>query len=68
VAEGRGSGLCEGWAECAGGIGGRRRIDVQLRMAGGGEMAELVINRPLLRRQQQQQQTECLVHLACSTE
>ena len=68
MAEGRGCGLCEGGAEGAGGIGGRRCVDVQLRMAGGGEMAQLVINRPLLRRQQQQQQTECLVHLACSTE
>ena len=56
MAEGRGGGLSEGRAERAAGVGGRSRIDAQLRVAGRGEMTQLVINRTLLRRQQQQQE------------
>ncbi len=68
MAEGRGGGLSKGRAERAGSIGSRGRIDAQLRVAGRGEVTQLMIDRPLLRRQQQQQEAQCLVQLTRSVE
>jgi hypothetical protein len=50
MTKGRGGGLSERGAERAGSVGGRCRIDAQLRMAGRCEMTQLVIDRTLLRR------------------
>jgi hypothetical protein len=62
MADGRSGGLRKRRAERARSIRRTTRIDPKLRVAGHGEMAQLVIHGALLRGQQQQHETQRFVH------